>query len=506
MLLGYTIFVGIAGQYLPFNRPKIAKKRPLWFLGLWVGTTVAVLVAVGLHLAYHMKPNEPTVLVTPGIIILSAALLPGMIIFFWYRWRVKRQTLHSPGSESLNSTENEDAKQLDNTLASNAQISITQITDELDATLPLDSIDRVSVGERENNVTEQADHPGLSDRKLDETLLFNEETTKYNEPLLVNVGAQTEPETLAESDSEVSAETDSGTVISIDSESATAIDTETKPEAYFESTCKIEAEAIPEIESVVEVDSALIDYEPKPNSILNDVDTEHELPALVDSKVFAQQTAELTASKQEIIRLRDELETESHTRKELETHLRITRKGLGVLESESREFESHKAAALIKIERELEEKIKRASAAEALADREMSKRVDLENEILLLREDTLKATTDCRVSTEARASALNTANKAATIARQAIQIRAQLESQLRDVKADLDNKQATISSLIKALEKEKSRTQEDVSQMAKQLRLHEKQLQARRTLEEVSRTVDNKLSTRLVKKVAKSRN
>lgn len=491
---------------MPFNRPKIAKKRPMWFLGLWVGATVAIVISVGQHLAYQMKLDEFTTLVTPGIVILSAAFLSGMIIYYWYRWHVKQQTLHSSNSESPNNTESDDVHRLDNTLAPNALTSHTQINNEVDATIPLDRTDSVSADGSEINWTGKADHPGQSDMTLDETLLFNMERTECNEPLLVNVEARTESETLAESDNERVAKIDSEITAEVDSETTATIGAATTAEAHSDSTCEIETEAAAIIESVVEVDSAHIDYEPKPGSIPNGVDSERELPALADSKVLAQQTAELTASKQEIIRLRDELEAETLTRKELETHLRITRKGLGVLESESREFESHKATALIKVERELEEKIKRTSAAEALADREITKRADLENEMLLLREDALKATTDCRVSTEARVSAISTANRATIFARQSMQIRAQLESQLSDLKADLDNKQATISSLIKALEKEKSRTQEDVSMMAKQLRLHEKQLQARRTLEEVSRTVDNKLSTRLVKKVAKSRN
>ena len=141
----------------------------------------------------------------------------------------------------------------------------------------------------------------------------------------------------------------------------------------------------------------------------------------------------------------------------------------------------------------------------ARAEREADKCAALENEVVLLRQDTLKATKDSRESIEARARALSTANKATTFARQAMEIRTRLETQLHDAEEELDNKQKTISSLIKALEKEKARTKEQVDSMAKQLILHEKQLQARRTLEEVSRSVDNKLSTRLVKKVAKSR-
>lgn len=157
------------------------------------------------------------------------------------------------------------------------------------------------------------------------------------------------------------------------------------------------------------------------------------------------------------------------------------------------------------MEKELEEKVKRTAAAEARADREATKRAELESTMVHLREDALKASNESRVSVEARAKALSTANKATTLARQAMQVRTRLETELHDALGDIDSKQNTISSLIKALEKEKSRTQEDVASMAKQMVLHEKQLHARRTLEEVSRSADTKFSTRLVKKVAKAR-
>jgi len=479
LLLGYTIFVGIAGQYVPFIRPKVAKKRPLWFLGLWVGVAISIIAIVGLHQAYRMELNDLTKLAVPGIAIISAALVPGIILFFWYRWLVRHQTPVNAEAKSLSA----DSTQLDKTMASTAQSS-----HELDDTIAVDSTEK-----HQTTWTQDEDSHDMSGIRMDETLLFGGEPNDYNEPLLVNV------ETETPSEDDICTEADA------DAETASEAKTTARPGSGI--TAQTESEPVAKVitETTGEISYELSGVELNPDPVSSDEESEQELLSPVDQPAPAQETAELTACRHEIIRLRDELDTEITTRKELETHLRITRKGLGALESESREFELNKASALIKIERELEEKIKRTSAAEARADREMNKRAELENEMLVLREDTLKATTECRVSTEARASALNTANKATTFARQAMQIRARLESQLSEIKEELDNKQATISSLIKALEKEKSRTQEDVSLMAKQLRLHEKQLQARRTLEEVSRTVDNKLSTRLVKKVAKSR-
>ena len=475
VVLGYTIFVGIAGQYAPFRRPMVAKKRPVWFLGLWVGITIAIIAAAGLQLAHQLELHELKALAKPSTVTIVAALLPGIIGFYWYRWQVKSRNSENVELQTSPITDHEEPNRFDNSVASN-----TQASHNLGKNVPHDSTARpdnagiVSADKQKIKPTLRADTLASSDIGLDETFRFDVDPAEYNEPRLVNA--------------------------------ETGIDSDTKAKAKTETDLgTVDVDKV-DVDKVDESDCELSDRERNAKSFFNDVESERSCRLRPDSEKFTPEATELAASQHEITSLRNELDKEVHMRKELEMHLRITRKGLGVLESETRDFESNKATALINIERELEEKIKLTSAAEARADREIGKRVDLENEMLKARKDTLKATSDCRISAEARASALSTANKATTLARQAMQIRLRLESQLGDSKKELDRKQATISSLIKALEKEKSRTQEDVSLMAKQLRLHEKQLLARRTLEEVTRTIDNKLTTRLVKKVAKSRN
>jgi len=491
ILLGYTMFVGISGQYTPFRWPKVITRRPLWFLGLWIGMATVIITTAGLLMAYRMDLDDLSTLVVPGMAIIFATLMPGIIGFFWYYWRVNYQISKYSGQQteqqlqrqpelqlkqqseqqieqrSTNNIEKKDAKQFDNTLASNA--SAKQPTEE---TVTVSSPEQPETGNQQTIWAKNRDNCALSDLGLDETLMLDVDPAQYNEPALVD-----------HADLISEANVGSAAVSKINSAEEEKIDTEV----------------------IDKVDSKQTNIEQNHNSNSNDDQSEPELSVPDNSRTFAQEGADLATDQNEIDRLHEKLESEVKTRKELEMHLRITRNGLGALESESRQFESNKATALIKIERELEEQVKRTSAAETRADREMDKRVELENQMVQLRADTLKATTNCRISTEARANALGTANKAATLARQAMKVRARLESQLNDAKDELNRKQTTISSLIKALEKEKSRTQKDVSSMAKQLRLHEKQLQARRTLEEVSRSVDNKLSTRLVKKVAKAR-
>jgi len=530
ILLGYTIFVAIAGQYTPF-RPVHEVRRPLWFLGLWTGICAAVITIAGLHLAYQMDLNELSTLVPPGLVAVCFSMLPGIIGFLWYHWRIKRDMRRSSAVLATSDIDTQEFAELDNTLASDALIN--QASDDSETAC---SIEVPDTQETHAIWAENSDNLIVTELGMDDSLSFEVEPANANEPTLViqnesnliNDSNQIEHESyenVGQADDDLNELTDSIDPLTMaDAESVSVIDTDPESDADAEPTLTVDPNTVDstDMESQVVDDASqqnishLTEAEAEDHSDWADVEKDHDtkintmesaahLCATEDIIALAQATAELTDSKQEIIRLRNELQAEINDRKELETHLRITRNGLGALESESREFESNKAAVLIEMERELEEKVKRTSAAEARADRETAKRVELENEMVQLREDALKASTDCRVSTEARANALSTANRATTMARQAMQIRARLESQLKDAKDEIDSKQSTISSLIKALEKEKSRTQDDVASMAKQLRLHEKQLQARRTLEEVSRSVDNKLSNRLVKKVAKSR-
>ncbi len=476
ILLGLTLFTAITGRYLPLPRPRSLAKRPNWFLGLWTGISISVIMLVGLNLAYRMDLNDLPTLVVPGLWITAAALIPGIIGFLWYRSDIKRQIAAEQDTRLVDAIEHADSEEFDNTLAiaiedSDDADSTQQISDTVILESSLFEADR-----QYSSWAANMDSVEMDTDDLDETQLFSVNNVETSEPNLVK---ELELQS-TNADSDVDATADN----KIETES------EALNDAELAATMK-------DISDTLNADS---DEGSAEDTQVIEVPEELKLSA---SELAIEEQRQSHAS--ELKRLRDELSHEVKSRKELETHLRITRKGLSELESESRGFESDKAAALMEIEKELEEKIKRTAAAEARAEREAEKRAALEEQMVHVREDALKATNECRVSTEARAKALSTASKASTIARQAMQIRTRLETQLNEANAELDHKQQTISSLIKALEKEKSRTQEDVASMAKQLVLHEKQLQARRTLEEVSRSVDNKLSTRLVKKVAKAR-
>jgi len=203
--------------------------------------------------------------------------------------------------------------------------------------------------------------------------------------------------------------------------------------------------------------------------------------------------------------LRLALAEERGLREQTEKHLRVTRRALGRLESESREHEGDKTDALIALEEALESRIRDAASAESRATREAAARVDAETSVLSLKQDMLAARNRARRDTAARARAISTATRSVAFARQAVKARARIEAKLRETEEALANRDATVSSLIATLEKEKRRTDLQVNVLAKQLVLHEKQLEARRKVDEVARSVEGKLTSRLARKVARAR-
>lgn len=237
----------------------------------------------------------------------------------------------------------------------------------------------------------------------------------------------------------------------------------------------------------------------KPASVMQQL-TSEPTPSLTDVKPYAapQDHAENRA-------LRRELTTERTLREETEQHLRITRKALSVLESNTRHQSNTEADIIIDLEEKLAKSIETAADNETEATEQKTRRLEIEQDVADIKRRMVKAKQEIRRSAAARAKALSTANQSIAFARQSVQIRTRLESELDEAQETINNRQKTVSSLIKALEKEKRKTQLEVSSMARQLVLQEKQLNARRSLEEVARSVENKLTSRLVKKVAKAK-
>lgn len=205
------------------------------------------------------------------------------------------------------------------------------------------------------------------------------------------------------------------------------------------------------------------------------------------------------------LKLSAKLAAEKALRKQTENHLRITRKALSTLEAQTRDKALGEVEALQDVEEKLADSIASATDLETQILHERNKRLEAEQRVVEMKQKIMKARQKLKHSAAARARALGTANKSVAFARQSVQIRGRLEADLEKANVKLVSHKRTINSLVRALEKEKRRSKDDIASAAKQLLLHERQMTARRSLEDTARSVENKLASRLIKKVAKAR-
>lgn len=199
------------------------------------------------------------------------------------------------------------------------------------------------------------------------------------------------------------------------------------------------------------------------------------------------------------------LTAEAILRIDTEKHLRITRKALSVLEAETHiNRESHKKS-LGEVKGKLARSVKESTALKVHVSHERARTLKALNTVARLKKKQVQFKQQIHKSTAARAKALSTANKTIGFARQSLQIRARLESELNDSQLKRTGQEKTINDLSRSLDREKRINQAEVEAMAKQLILREKRASARIARAQVVRGVENNISTRLVKKVAKAR-
>lgn len=371
VVLGYSIFLGISGRVNPLRKPYYEDERPSWLFAIWSGISVALIMGLGLRIAYRLPPAEPTdTIVLPVAGLLVTLLLPGYCVYLFYRRHLLNRSVARNGLIIDNFTE----------VANNANYR----ADDMDMQFEI-----------EHNPT-------------------------------VNL-PKTEDCTMA---------------------------------SLRAATVAIKARCVSE------------------------------------ARQFSQM---------ELSTMQTQLDKERDLREETEKHLRITRKALARLENERLSQQSSTADALIELEERLSQSIAMQSRFETMASKELAKRTDLEQLVVDLKNRLVKAKHDVRRSIAARAKALSTANKTIAFARQSLRTRARLETEVNELHEKLASIQTLTSSLIRALEKEKRRTEAEISQKAKELVLTEKHLQARKNLEEVSRSIESKLASRFVKKIAKAK-
>ena len=84
-LLGYTLFVGISGNFNPLRKPALLGERPSWMLGLWTGLSIFLVLSVGLFMAYEMSLEAARSLATPSAVSIMLLLGLGFIGYSRYR-------------------------------------------------------------------------------------------------------------------------------------------------------------------------------------------------------------------------------------------------------------------------------------------------------------------------------------------------------------------------------------------------------------------------------------
>ena len=145
--------------------------------------------------------------------------------------------------------------------------------------------------------------------------------------------------------------------------------------------------------------------------------------------------------------LLDALRIEETARARAEEQLRVVRRALARLETESREREGERAELLIVLEEELESRMRESAAEHERATRETTRRLETERRV------------------------------------------AELET--------------TLGRVVRALERERSRGRDEIAALARQHAFQEAQRRARHERERLARSVEGKLTRRLARKVAR---
>ena len=156
--------------------------------------------------------------------------------------------------------------------------------------------------------------------------------------------------------------------------------------------------------------------------------------------------------------LQTELNKERTLRQETEHHLRITRKALST---------GHL----------MQSRVAHDGAANSLVSNNW-RSDDLEKNVANLKRELVKAKHQMRLHIAARAKALSTANKSVAFARQSIELRARLETELESAHAALAIRQTTIASLINRLERERRLTDEELAALARHVAVNDPTLKS----------------------------
>ncbi len=538
LLLGYTLFIGLAGRMNPFTKPEYPEERPSWFLGIWTGLTVALVLGVGMHMAYSLTLESAKELLPPAALFMGVCLLPGFAGYSLYRRRVSRDLRAAASGSAADHEEAELAKvrslwdrNQDKDTApgrhpqsTDADVMPATLADSAGAAIEEDShapIVASFLDSAELQVLDTHGHPAANsdadeafeaylgtdfdlgnettiDEHLDDTVFegfhysdLDLDSSHLDATRLLDMseiaGVQIS-ESADQEDSELSlfdetefAQSNELSTIDIDS-SLPVMDMDDMQMSDDEFAAAhddfLQTNEISDNESFAPVDSDHADELLSMTPLIQDMPTQPEdagnepLDHVSGSHATSVSNLELGQ------RLAQELAAHEETSRQL----RITRKVLARLTPSAQDSAAAQATStddaepesVIRLKEELAASLEMQASNLADANSEKEKRLQSEEACARMQQELIQAKHDIRRSSAARAKALSTANKAIAFARQTLQVRALLEEELQLARNTLSKRQDTISSVIRELENEKERTQEEVAYMAQQLVVHDR--------------------------------
>ena len=443
LLLGYTLFVGLSGRFIPFIKPAELSARPSWFLGLWMGLTLALVTGVALQMSMQLPVDRLSVLAKPTGILLAGLSIVGLFGFFLYRRDVadelRYQThlnLTADEMTAIGLVEIEPTEQLEMAILSSAMAENSEFDDAVNSVFT-EELDVTEHQTKQDFVMPEVDYSEATEDLVNSgdlgsvSLLFNRVST---------------PSSAVE---EIVPKEESASVAS------------NLAELNLKKTIAVKRELAETKTELSMIQSELTGKQTELSDAKSELETKHSKLTETQSKLVDKQNeltdrhsdnAKLTTQIEQLTR---KLASESQLRDQTETHLRITRKALKTLEGDVRDFEIEKANAVIEVEIQLESHVKETASSKARANREESKRVEAENKIVDLTQDLLQSKRELRQSTEARARAVSTANKSVAFARKTVQARSRAEARVKLLESRLKLSQQALESRNTALTSDK---------------------------------------------------
>ena len=510
MTIGYIMFVGIAGRLWPFRKPQQLSLRPAWFLGIWTGIAVALSLGLMLSMTYYLSPTGIRELMPPTVSLLVALLLPGFVAFFIYRNVIQNRIRAQATPVNLVAL---DAiarqKSAGQQVASADTLQITSpVTFETPVAAPVLATSPASTS-----------RPGPIDNSLNDTSIDGSgidappPTVAQTDP---GISVNPDFDRLAEFDATVAGEeylADESLYHSfyISDEEQTMIDdnsvalVSTAPDeadAIYTSVDREQYEFHFQRSHQLASESLRVTSEQQTEIVQTDIAAaDQSVPAALRSAITSAQAEQQHRRNTEFLQKARKVAREEYDRRlQAEQRLAQLRRSLTRLEAKLNPHFKAKTEEQIKLEALIKNQQTALHEADQRVAEEQAEITRLVGELSATRKQLTQAETNVRNNISARSKALQAARKAVNFARNANTERSRVEAELEQLRNALKAQTRTTSSLINALEKERTVTRETASKMAARMVIQDRAIQSMRT---VPATTQRK--RRLIQKIAKPR-